>query len=181
MILDATAGNRTMWLSKNQDSIIYIDLERKLEVKPTIYADHSSTPFFDKVFDSIFFDPPHGWGVGHPFYKYPDAKSFKEKWQGYGDIPRYYGWDKNKNQQELIVHLWRAQKEFARILKDDGLLWLKWNTQLISIRRVLAVFDYWKSMLELPVKAPTQTAGKSQTYWVCLTKEKRDYVQTTLS
>lgn len=180
MILDATAGNRTMWHYKDSEYIIYIDLERKLEVKPTIYADNSSTPFFDKVFDTIFYDPPHGWGEGHPFYKYPDSKSFKEKWQGYGEIPRYYGWDKYKNQQELIVHLYRAQKEFHRIMKDGGVLWLKWNTTLISIHRVLSLFDLWFIMLELPIKAPTQTAGKSQTYWVCMMKKKKDYVQSTL-
>lgn len=181
MILDATAANRTMWRHKNSEHIIYIDMEKKLEVKPTIYADNSNTPFLPKFFDSVFFDPPHGWGEGHPFYKYPDARSFKEKWQGYGDIPRYYGWDKLKNQHELIVYLWRAQREFHRILKDDGVLWLKWNTQLISIHRVLSIFEDWIIMLELPVKAPTQTAGKSQTYWVCLMKKKRDYIQNTLS
>jgi hypothetical protein len=78
------------------------------------------------------------------------------------------------------LHLYRAQKEFHRILKDDGMLWLKWNTLLISINRVLALFDLWFVMLKLPVKSPTQTAGKSQTYWVCLMKEKREVVQTAL-
>lgn len=181
MILDATAANRTMWGKKNVEGIIYIDLERKLTVKPTIYADNSSTPFFDKVFDSIFYDPPHGWGEGHPFYKYPDAKSFKEKWKGYGDIPRYYGWDKYKSQQELLVHLYKAQREFHRILKDDGMLWLKWNTTLISIHRILAIFDLWFVMLDLRIRAPTQTAGNSATYWVAMMKEKREYVQASLS
>jgi len=180
MILDATAANRTMWGKKNMEGIIYIDIEHKLEVKPTIYADNTSTPFLPKFFDSIFYDPPHGWGEGHPFYKYPDAKSFKEKWKGYGDIPRYYGWDKYKSQQELLTHLYRAQREFHRILKDDGILWLKWNTMLISINRILSIFDLWFVMLDLRIRAPTQTAGSSQTYWVAMMKEKREYVQATL-
>jgi hypothetical protein len=180
MILDATASNRTMWKQKDIEHIIYLDMEKKLERKPTLYADNTKTPFLDKSFDTIFYDPPHGWGEGHPFYKYPDAKSFKEKWQGYGDIPRYYGWDKYKNQQELLVHLWRAQKEFFRILKDDGLLWLKWNTQLISINRVLAIFEYWNELLNLPITAKTQTAGNSQTYWICLIKKKIVFTQMAL-
>jgi hypothetical protein len=180
VILDATAGNRTMWKHKNSQNIIYIDMEKKLEVKPTIFADNTNTPFLSGIFDTIFYDPPHGWGQGHPFYKYPDAESFKKKWQGYGEIPRYYGWDKYKNQHELLVHLWRAQREFFRILKDDGLLWLKWNIQEISIHRVLSIFADWNVMLELPVKAHSQTAGKSQTYWVCLCKKKKEIVQTTL-
>jgi hypothetical protein len=169
-----------MWKHKKSENIIYIDLERKLTVKPTIFADNSSTPFLSEIFDTIFYDPPHGWGEGHPFYKYPDAESFKKKWQGYGEIPRYYGWDKYKNQQALLVHLWRAQKEFFRILKSDGVLWLKWNVQNVSLHRVLAIFEDWIIMLELSIKAPSQTAGKSQTYWICLMKEKREFLQTTL-
>lgn len=180
MILDATAANRTMWLSKDMEGIIYIDMEKKLEVKPMIYCDNTNTPFLPKFFDTIFYDPPFGWGEGHPLYKYPDAASVPYWVSKYGSIPRYYGWDKHKNQQELIVHLYRAQKEFHRILKDDGVLWLKWNVIKISIHRVLSIFELWFVMLELPVKAPTQTAGKSQTYWVCLMKKKRDYVQSTL-
>jgi len=180
MILDATAGNRTMWRYKDSEYIIYIDMEKKLEVKPTIFAVNINTPFLDKLFDTIFYDPPYGWGEGIPLYKYPDAASVPYWVSKYMNAPRYYGWDKFNNQQELIVHLYRAQKEFHRILKDDGVLWLKWNIVKIPIHRVLAIFDLWFIMLELPVKAPTQTAGKGQTYWICLMKQKRDYVQSTL-
>lgn len=180
MILDAGAGNRTMWRTKNADDIIYIEIERKIERKPTIFASNIQTPFLDKSFDTIFFDPPHGWGEGHPFFAIPDHATFHKMWPGYGAIPRYYGWDKFKNQQELLVYLWRVQKELHRILKDDGLLWLKWNETLIRLYRILIIFEDWNEMLRLYIKAPTQTAGKAQTYWVCLMKEKRDYVQATL-
>jgi hypothetical protein len=180
MILDATAGNRTMWKDKPPENTVFIDIERKLEVKPDIFADNSTTPFFDKVFDTIFYDPPHMVADKSSFYVFPDAKSFKARWPDYGEIPRYYGGDRYKNQQELIVHIYKAQKEFYRILKDDGLLWLKWNETVIPVRRVLALFDMWKDLLILPIKAPSQTAGTKQTYWVCMRKEKREYVQATL-
>jgi len=62
MILDATAGNRTMWKVKDAEGIIYIDMERRLMNKPTIFADNNTTPFLDKAFDTIFYDPPHKWG-----------------------------------------------------------------------------------------------------------------------
>jgi hypothetical protein len=180
VILDATAGNRTMWQTAYDKDTIYIDIEKRLAVKPDIFADNTNTPFLSESFDTIFYDPPHGWGEGHPFYKYPDSESYKKKWQGYGEIPRYYGWDKFKNQQELLVHLWRAQKEFHRIIKDDGLLWLKWNETCISLNRVLRLFENWFIMLILSIKSPTQTAGTKKTFWVCLKKEKVKIVKTTL-
>ena len=180
MILDATAGNRTMWKDSPPDDTIFIDIEKKLEIKPTIFADNTNTPFLPKTFDAIFYDPPHMYGDKSSYYVFPDSKSFKEKWQGYGKIPRYYGGDKYKNQQELIVHIYKAQKEFHRILKDDGLLWLKWNETAITANRVLKLFDHFTAILVLPTKAPSQTAGTHQTYWVCFKKEKREYLQTTL-
>jgi hypothetical protein len=180
MILDATAGNRTMWHTKNVEGIIYLDLERKLEVKPTIFADNSSSPFFDKVFDTIFYDPPHACGAEGWFHSLPDKAQFRFKYPNEKGIPRYYGGDKYKNQMQLIVHIHKAQQEFRRILKDDGLLWLKWNETRITIRRILRLFEYWHILMVLPVNNPKHTHGKQQTYWVCLTKEKREDVQTTL-
>jgi len=180
MILDATAGNRTMWKTKNDKDIIYLDIEKKLEIKPTIYTDNTNTPFLPEAFDTIVYDPPHMYGDKSSYYVHPDSKSFKEKWQGYGEIPRYYGGDKYKNQMELIVHIYKAQKEFHRIIKDDGLLWLKWNETCISLNRVLRLFENWFIMLVLPIKSPTQTAGTKKTYWICLKKEKVKVVRTTL-
>jgi len=180
MILDASAGNRTMWQTPNDNDVIYLDRERKLEVKPTIFADNSTTPFLSEIFDTIFYDPPHMYGDKSSYYIYPDTKSFKERWQGYGEIPRYYGGDKYKNRMALIVHIYNAQKELYRILKNDGLLWLKWNETCIPLKRVLRLFEDWFIMLILPIKSPTQTAGTKQTFWVCLKKEKKEDVQTTL-
>lgn len=180
MILDATAGNRTMWNWKNVPDIIYIDIEKKLERKPTLFADNTNTPFLPETFDTIFYDPPHGWGEGSTFYKYPDSKSFKERWQGYGEVPRYYGWDKFKMKTQLIHHIYNAQKEFCRILKDDGLLWFKWNEVKIPLRKVLPVFDRWAVLLFLYIKSPTQTAGTKQTFWICMTKKREKEMQTRL-
>jgi len=180
MILDATAGNRTLWKVKDSKHIIYIDMERKLEVPPTIFCDNTITPFLPCTFDSIFYDPPHMFGDKSSIYVHPDAASFKAKWPKYGEIPRYYGGDKYKNQLQLIRHIHFAQKEFYRILKDDGLLWLKWNELAVSINKILGLFENWNVMIEVPIHARTQTAGKHQTWWVCLSKEKREFVQTTL-
>jgi len=180
MILDATAGNRTMWTTKDAENIIYIDIERKLERKPTIFADNTSTPFLDKAFDTIIYDPPHGWGKGHPFYKYPDHETFAQRWPGYGKYPRYYGWEKNLSKAALIGSIYYAQREFLRILKDDGVLWLKWNEVLIPLHNILSVLIGWTELLRLHIEAPTHTAGEQKTYWVMLCKKRGKEEQLSL-
>lgn len=172
MILDAAAGNRTMWRTKHSEHIIYIDIEKRLERKPTIFADNTNTPFLNEAFSTIFYDPPHGWGKGHYFYNIPDSETFKKKWRGYGQYPRYYGWDKCKTRGALIAHLYKAQTEFYRILQADGLLWLKWNEAKLPLSRILRVFDRWQELMRLYITSPTQTAGAHQTYWVCLQKKE---------
>jgi tRNA G10 N-methylase Trm11 len=180
MILDATAGNRAMWMLKNPQNIIFIDIERKLERKPTMFADNTQTPFRDKTFDTIIYDPPHGWGSGHPFYKYPDYETFAKHWPNYGKYPRYYGWEKNMSKAALISSIFYAQQEFQRILKDDGLLWLKWNEVMIPLSSILPVFTNWQELLRLQLSHEVHTAGKKKTYWVCLCKKRGKAEQSTL-
>lgn len=62
MILDATAGNRTIYTYRQSENIIFVDIEKQLWVKPTLYADSRQLPFKDKAFSTIIFDPPHDWG-----------------------------------------------------------------------------------------------------------------------
>lgn len=180
MILDATAGNRTMWKDKDSENIIYIDMEKMLEKKPTIYADNSLTPFRDKSFDTIFYDPPHDYGskMGyHPEY-WSEMKRYASK-----HIPfafTYYGWDKYKTGEALKAHIYRAQKEFIRILKDDGLLWFKWNEMVFNIDRILTLFDGWRELMKLYIAHPSHTAGTHQTYWVVLCKKQTNYTQQQL-
>ena len=180
MILDATAGNRIIWKTKDSPNIIYIDIEKKLERKPTIFADNTNTPFLSETFDTIFYDPPHYVKKESIYFGFPDSESYRRVWHKKRKYPAYYGSDKYGSQTKLMTHIYRAQKEFARILKQDGLLWLKWNEIDIKLYRVLAVFQDWTELLRIYVKAPTQTAGKTQTYWVCLKKKEKGIVQTTL-
>lgn len=180
MILDATAGNRTMWKTKDSEHIIYIDMEKKLTIKPTIFCVNHKTPFPDATFDSIIYDPPHFHSDKSSFYVIPDKESFKKKWQGYGDVPRYYGGDKYNSKSELLSHVHKAQKEFLRILKDDGLIWLKWNESKIKLGTILILFEYWQVMLKIPCKLSNPNRTDKRTYWVCLMKKKVDYEQTRL-
>jgi len=179
MILDATAGNRTMYETKNAHNIIYIDIQKKLYRKPTIYADCTRTPFRDKTFHTIFFDPPHDWGkTAGDYYTIPDLTPKEMSMMGMKGNT-YYGHEIYQSRMELTAFIYKAQKEFLRILKDDGLLWLKWNDYKIPLSNILAIFKNWRILMILRVNDPTQTIGTHQTYWICLCK-KEGY-QTELS
>ena len=181
MILDATAGNRTMWTTKSSPNIIYIDIERKLKNKPTIFCDNTQTPFLSSSFDIILFDPPHQWGSKEgyqPFYP-KEYKKWAAKHKPFAFT--YYGWDKYKTRLSLIKHIYRAQLEFQRILKDDGILLLKWNEMRISLRRILTIFYEWNELMRLAITDPTQTWGNKQTYWIILSKKAEKTAQQPLT
>lgn len=180
MILDATAGNRTMWQHKRHPHIIYIDVEKKLEVKPTMWASNEHTPFPDELFDAIFYDPPHNWGGAIHYFSFPSKAERMEVFPNASGIPTYYGWDKFKTRNRLIKHIYNTQKEFRRILKPDGLLWFKWNEMRIALSRILGAFAEWQVLLTLYIEDPTHTAGHHQTYWICMCKKEGKTLQTPL-
>jgi hypothetical protein len=172
LILDATAGNRTMWSIKHSDHIIYIDKTLALEVAPTLFCDNECTPFKDATFDTIFYDPPHTWGNKTDFHAFPRrTEEYIKKWKD-KSIPRYYGWDIYDSRSQLVKHIYNAQKEFARIGKEDCLLWLKWNEMSIVLSNVLSVMSDWEVLMDLYISAPLQTRGEHQTYWLCMQKKK---------
>ena len=180
MILDATAGNRQMWKKKDCEDIIFLDSQLRLQVPPTIFADNTNTPFKDNTFDTIFYDPPHRWKWEGSYYSFPNIEEGKKIWGDRGGVITYYGWDVFKYRGDLIRHLYNASNEFHRILKDDGLLWLKWNEIEISISQVLSLFGRWDELLRLYVESPMQRKKDIQTYWLCLGKKKGETAQSSL-
>jgi len=180
MILDATAGNRTIWQNKDNENIVYIDMEKQLQRKPTIFADNTNTPFLPKTFSTIFYDPPHDFGAkpfDHTLKHTPETAEYISH---HPFCTTYYGWDKYKNQMALIVHMYKALQEFYRILTDDGLVWFKWCEVKISLHRVLALFKDWYILMIINLADPTKTWGKKPAYWICMSKIKREFVQKTL-
>ena len=174
MILDATAGNRVIWKTKTSENIIYIDIYKKLQRKPTVFADNRKTPFGDKMFSTIFYDPPYALNDYHEYFiNQPHEQQQK--------IKTYYGTDKIKSKSQMIKTVFEGQKEFQRILKPNGLLWLKWNDAVTPLRNIMGLFREWNELLRLHIKSPFQTKGKSQTYWVCFEKKNNGVLQKTLS
>jgi len=184
MILDATAGNRSIWKQKNSENIIYIDIEKELDVKPTLYADNTQTPFGDFTFDTIFYDPPHDYAKVTGQASFPNKNALNEYREAHGWTTRgmmYYGHEKYLTKSALIKHLYKAEKEFSRILKSDGLLWVKWNECRLELGTLLIIFkENWVELLRLYVNSPTQTLGIHQTYWVSFTRKKQSSQQTSL-
>lgn len=171
-ILDATAGLRTIWKQKTSAHILWVDIETDLETPPDVLMDCTNTNFEEKRFHTIFFDPPHGWGKKPGLSQ--TAMRNRKDYENYPWKPPnwgpYYGWDKYKNKQSLLIFIHKAQKEFHRILQDDGVLWLKWNECNIPLSRVLPFFKDWVEMMRIEVGSRRQTIGKTQTYWLLFMK-----------
>lgn len=181
MILDATAGWRRMWHKKQVNTIIYSDIEKQLKPKPTIFADNRKLPFKGSSFSTIFFDPPHDIGRDDSDLLTMGKLRLKEAKATERRLHTYYGLQYVKTVNDMIKLIYYSQKEFYRVLEDGGLLWLKWCNVAMPLDRVLAIFSDWIILLKQPVTSEFHTMGKSQTYWVCLLKEKRESVQTTLA
>jgi hypothetical protein len=178
-ILDATAGNRVIWKTKDDSRILFIDVEPELEVKPDIVMNCTKTDFPDKSFNLIVFDPPHGFGgkVGEGFHtcrNKKEAEAFSRKW-GYekGNLAHcYYGVDKFKTRPQVLRFVYLASKEFYRILQDTGILFVKWTSYQIHLDKALPYFlRNWLEMMRLEIKDSSQTAGASQTYWLLFMKK----------
>jgi hypothetical protein len=172
MILDATAGNRSIYEYKKSENIIFIDIEKQLWIKPTLFADSRKLPFKDKTFHTIIFDPPHDWG-DKPF-DFTMGKFLKSRQWGRTKPYQftYYGWDKYKRKNEIIRYIYESQKEFARVATDDALLLLKWCEVRILINRILQLFTEWRTLIEIHVGDPTHTYGTAKTYWIIMEKRK---------
>ncbi len=153
--------------------MLWIDIEPELEIPPDIVLDCTATRFETGRFHSIFFDPPHGWGrkLGTSA---TTIRSKRDQANYPWKAPRglmYWGWDKYKSKSALLIFIHKAQKEFQRILMDDGLLWVKWCEVNMPLHKVLPLFRNWDEMLRFQIQSPYQTYGSSQTYWVMFMKK----------
>ena len=175
LILDAAAGNRIMWLCKSPHDFVFVDLEKNLQVKPMIICDNTQMPFQDSIFDTIFFDPPHVWRNSSTLSMFTcqNKEIFNKRFPKYAAerAPRYYGWDKFKTKNDLLNHITKAINEFERILKKDGLLFIKWCEIKIPLNEIRsALTTKFAELMILPIKSRMQTS-KNQTYWITLQRK----------
>lgn len=158
MILDATAGNRTIWPNKNPPQTIFMDKETRLWRSPDIFADFRFCPFRDNIFETVIFDPPNKITTNPPkWWSIPDGRKHDK-----GVGTSWYGWWNNK--RECFSSIDKAQREFARIAKR---LCLKWGEVDLSLWKILPFFRDWKVIQTKEHKHPNQR-GKNRTYWVTM-------------
>jgi hypothetical protein len=160
-----------MYDIKQSEHIIYVDRQTALAVSPTIFADDMCLPFRDAMFDTIIFDPPHGYGREGFMFSYPYAnEEYKKRWKD-ERIPRYYGLEQYKNRQQLAIYLYKAQQELNRIAKDDAILIFKWCDMDIPLDNTLSLFTSWQSLLRIEAVAPEYRTGTQKTYWIFMQKK----------
>ena len=166
IILDATAGNRTMWDKKEDPRILFIDVESDLSVKPDLIIDCTSTGFPNNSFNIIFFDPPHSYGRTKNTGVHQTPNYDIQKQRGW-HTGAYYGFDKFSTKRALIVFMHKAQKEFYRIIKPNGVLWFKWSEIHSTLDAVLPLFDKWELIMKFEVAYQRRVKGNT-TWWVMM-------------
>jgi len=151
MNLDCTCSKRSMWVDRENPDFIYMDVNPK--VHPQIVGDLRRSPFRSGVFNTVWFDPPHLLRAG----RIATMPKFRgHTWYGI-DVDGKYLWS-------LFIE---GSKEFKRILKPGGLLFLKWNEEDIPLDKALTMLVGWKVLMRIPYRSPLQR-GKKQSWWVVL-------------
>lgn len=122
MILDATASYRAMWVDKKDPDAVFIDERR--EVKPNIVCVWQYLPFRNGVFKQDNWDPPH------MLYSVEGKPSF---------MAERFGMLKPETWQSDFR---QAFDELMRVLEPEGMLYLKWNNNHVSDKRMLACLPF---------------------------------------
>lgn len=129
-ILDACCGSRMFWFDKENPDVTFMDIRQHFEelpsghvinVAPDVQADFTAMPFTDNEFDLVVFDPPHLLRAGD------------NSW-----LAKKYG--KLQSDWQSMIH--DGFEECMRVLKPNGTLIFKWNTDQISFKEVMACTDY---------------------------------------
>ncbi len=157
-VFDPCCGAKKFYFAKDAPIVLYGDIRDKsyvqsdgrvLNVNPDLQLDVTDLPFEDETFALVVFDPPHLVSAG--------ADSFMA--QSYGTLP-----------PNPLRFIYQGFSECWRVLKGNGTLIFKWNTDQIEIEDVLRA---------LPVpplfgnRRPTNKKGGGQTYWMVFFKAER--------
>ena len=155
-VLDPCSGSRKFYFNKSAPFVIYGDIRdesyvqcdgRTLNVHPDQQMDVTDLPFADESFALVVFDPPH--------LKYAGKNSYMA--QSYGVLP-----------EDPLSFLKKGFDECWRVLKPEGTLIFKWNTNQISLPIVL------RTLGRPPLFGNRKPGGKKgETYWMVFFKERK--------
>jgi hypothetical protein len=63
-------------------------------------------------------------------------------------VPVYYGIERYPNRSALVSYIYKAEKELKRVLKPDGILWVRWcEMTSMNHNQVLGIFSDWRHCL----------------------------------
>lgn len=179
LILDATSAFRSMWFNKNNPLVDYFDKSSDDDLNKrrskynnlcgttkfrywnpknkTIQGTWAKLSFPDNTYKMVVFDPPHKKKLG-------EKSKFK---QIYGELSPET-WQRDLKQ---------AFTEFFRVLQPYGFLILKWGSDDVSYKEILACSPI--KPLYGNITNGTNKHKKSRTYWFCFMKPSHD-VKTTV-
>lgn len=154
-ILDACCGGKMMWINKNHQNTIYIDIREEErghinhvpnhEIKPDYVMDFRKMNFEDKTFKLIVFEPPHMMTLGK-------TSIFAKK---FGVL----------NAMSWQADIQAGFKECWRVLQDYGILIFKWSDVEISFKDVLKLAPTEPLFYNI-----TNSTNTSKTMWFCFMK-----------
>ena len=160
-VLDATAGGKHIWHGdmKDAERVVFMDrravpkgeleLQPNWTVAPDVQADFRNLPFQCKTFDLVVFDPPHRVTDGGM-----EAIS--------GVIETKYGALRAETWQSDIV---TGFKELWRVLRDGGVLTMKWNDATQENGEVLELLP------QTPLYGTNTEKKGTETQWWVFHKE----------
>ncbi|QCZ50950.1 class I SAM-dependent methyltransferase [Levilactobacillus brevis] len=136
-ILDACCGSKMFWFNKENPDVTFMDKreatyslgtystkdgdkKRMLTVDPDVIADFRNMPFADSQFYMVVFDPPHLIYAG------------QDSW-----LNKKYG---TLNRDTWQDDLRQGFSECMRVLKPNGTLIFKWNTEQIAVNKLWPLF-----------------------------------------
>lgn len=162
IILDITAGNRHIYggyipqeILERRDSgeaIIYMDLEVNLKVPPDVACDLKYLPIRGRIVDLIVVDLPY-WNFGTSRF-HGDPKEARASF-----------WGNFKNLKNLLKLLVGVVKTSNRVLRHDGIVWLKWCDVVYPWSRFASMFT-WSFREEERYEWSSKGRGLKPCYWI---------------
>jgi SAM-dependent methyltransferase len=175
VVLDVTAGLRSMWFDKNNPIAVFLDkdndvvlerrrvdyqkmrgmLGRPRKIKgritnATVVGDFRHLEFADETFQLVVFDPPH--------LQYLKESSLFGK--RYGQMEA----------ETWPADLHAAFREMWRVLKPYGVLIFKWNDHDIPFKQVLRLAPERPLFGQISGGAKNRNGHPCHTCWFCFLK-----------
>ena len=148
-ILDATSGMKGIWQNMDASGVLFLDINK--DVNPNIVASNEKLPFRAGCFKKVVFDPP---------------QFVLSKAENALPIHKRYGFWLRK--QQFFDNLRAVNEEFARVLKEDGSLLMKFctfNFEMKDVLKELTNFELVKND-----SRPTKGRGKNTVHWLSFKK-----------